>query len=93
MTKTMIKKSLRAYISGSQLVKFVLPPGKAVWLLFCQFLKQQIHRVLIFLIVLQHLHGVEHFKQGSKVLFLYRGFIIVVAFLEIFITSELLNHG
>ena len=42
----MIKKSLRAYITDSQLVKFVLPPGKAVGLLFCQFFKQQVHRIL-----------------------------------------------
>jgi len=48
-------------LSGSQLVKFVLPSGKAVGLLFCQFLKQQVHRILVFLVVLQHLHGVEHF--------------------------------
>ena len=48
-------------LSGSQLVKFVLPPGKAVGLLFCQFFKQQVHRILVFLVILQHLHGVEHF--------------------------------
>ena len=48
-------------LSGGQLVKFVLPPGKGVRLLFCQFFKQQIHRVLIFLVILQNLHGVEHF--------------------------------
>ena len=49
-------------LAGSQLVKFVLPSGKAVGLLFCQFLKQQVHRVLVFLVVLQHLHGVQHFQ-------------------------------
>ena len=65
-------------LSGSQLVKFVLPPGKAVGLLFCQFFKQQIHRVLVFLVILQHLHGVQHFQQGSKVLFLGRGFIMQI---------------
>ena len=69
----MIKKSLRAYITCSQLVKFVLPSGKAVGLLFCQFFKQQIHRVLVFLVVLQHLHGVQHFQQGGEVLLLDRG--------------------
>ena len=74
----MIKKSLRAYITGSQLVKFVLPPGKAVGLLFCQFLKQQVHRVLVFLVVLQHLHGVEHFQQGGEVLLLHRGFVMQI---------------
>ena len=56
----MIKKSLRAYITGSQLVKFVLPSGKAVGLLFCQFFKQQIHRILIFLVVLPAFAGIEH---------------------------------
>ena len=65
-------------LSGSQLVKFVLPTGKAVGLLFCQFLKQQVHRVLVFLVVLQYLHGVEHFQQSSEVLFLHRGFIMQI---------------
>ena len=65
-------------LSGSQLVKFVLPPGKAVGLLFCQFLKQQIHRILVFLIVLQHLHGVQHFQQGGEILLLHRGFIMQI---------------
>ena len=74
----MIKKSLRAYITGSQLIKFVLPPGKAVGFLFCQFFKQQIHRVLVFLVVLQHLHGVQHFQQGGKILLLHRGFVVKV---------------
>ena len=73
----MIKKSLRAYITGSQLVKFILPPGKAVRLLFCQFFKQQIHRILIFLVILQHLHGVQHFQQSSEVLLLDRSFIML----------------
>ena len=66
-------------LSCGQLVKFVLPPGKGVGLLFCQFFKQQIHRVLVFLVVLQYLHGVEHFQQGSKVLFLGRGFIMQIS--------------
>ena len=74
----MIKKSLRAYITCGQLVKFVLPPGKAVGLLFCQFFKQQIHRVLVFFIVLQHLHGVQHLQQSSEVLLLHRGFIVQI---------------
>ena len=75
----MIKKSLRAYITGGQLVKFVLPTGKAVGLLFCQFFKQQIHRVLIFLVILQHLHGVQHFQQCCKILLLHRGFIMQIS--------------
>jgi len=74
----LIKKSFRAYNTGSQLVKFVLPSGKGIGLLFRQFFKQQIHRVLIFLVILQHLHGVQHFQQGSKVLLLHRGFIVQI---------------
>ena len=65
-------------LSGSQLVKFILPPGKAVGLLFCQFFKQQIHWVLVFLVVLQHLHGVKHFQQGGEILLLHRGFIMQI---------------
>ena len=48
------------------------------WASFCQFLKQQVHRVLVFLVVLQYLHGIEHFQQSSEVLFLHRGFIMQI---------------
>ena len=65
-------------LAGSQLVKFVLPTGKGVGLLFCQFFKQQIHRVLVFLVILQHLHGVHHLQQSSEVLLLHRGFIVQI---------------
>ena len=65
-------------LTCGQLVKFVLPPCKAVRLCFCQIFKEQINRVLVFLIVLQHLHSIEHFQQGRKILFLYWGFIMQI---------------
>ena len=74
----MIKKSLRAYITGSQFVKFVLPPGKAVGLLFCQFLKQQIHRVLKILVIFTDFHSVDEFDERGEVLFLLRRLIVDV---------------
>lgn len=43
MTKTMIKKSLRAYISRSQLVLFVLTDGEVVGLLCLQRVKHQVN--------------------------------------------------
>ena len=43
MTKTMIKKSLRAYISGSQLVLLVLTDGEVVGLLGFQCIKHQVY--------------------------------------------------
>ena len=42
------------------------------------FVKQQIHRVLVFLVILQHLHGVQHFQKGRKILLLHRGFIMQI---------------
>jgi len=65
-------------LAGSQLVKFVLPPSKTVRFCLCQILKEQINRVLVFLVILQYLHGVEHFQQGGKVLLLHRGFIMQI---------------
>ena len=47
MTKTMIKKSLRAYISAGQFVFLVLLHGKAIRLALFQALEHIIHRVHI----------------------------------------------
>ena len=65
-------------LAGSQFIELVLPPCKAVWLLFCQIFKEQINRILIILVLLGHLHGVEHFQQRSKILFLSRGFVVQI---------------
>ncbi len=45
MTKTMIKKSLRAYISRRQLEFVVLPDGKVVRVFLFQRVKQQVHGI------------------------------------------------
>lgn len=43
MTKTMIKKSLRAYISAGELVFLILAHRKVVWLLGFQCVKHQVY--------------------------------------------------
>ena len=43
MTKTMIKKSLRAYITSCQLVLFVLADSEMVGLLCLQRVKHQVN--------------------------------------------------
>ena len=65
-------------LAGSQFIELVLPPCKAVRLLFCQIFKEQINRILIILVVLGHLHGVEHFQQRSKILLLSWGFVVQI---------------
>ena len=44
----MIKKSLRAYITGSQLVFLILADCKMLWLLLFQFFKKLVHGILKF---------------------------------------------
>ena len=75
----MIKKSLRAYITGSQLVFLVLPDCKMLRLLLFQFLEQFIHRILKFFIILAGFAGVDELQQRGEVLLLLRGFIPDVA--------------
>ena len=43
MTKIMIKKSLRAYITGGQLIFLILAHRKVVWLLGFQCVKHQVY--------------------------------------------------
>ena len=43
---------------------------------FCQFFKHQIDGIFEVLIVLPHLHGVDHFDEGGEVLFLHRRFVV-----------------
>ncbi len=45
---------------------------------FSQLLKHQINRILKFLIILPHLHGVDKLNEGGEVLFLHRGLIVDV---------------
>ena len=74
----MIKKSLRAYITCRQFVFFVLSHSK-VFRVFClQFLKQLVHRIFKFLIILSCLRSIDKFKQCGKILFVLRCFIIDV---------------
>lgn len=43
---------------------------------FCQFLKHQIDGIFEVLVVLSHLHGVDHFDEGGEVLLLHRRFVV-----------------
>src|SRR5699024_12184721 len=79
MTKTMIKKSLRAYISRRQFIFSVLLHREMVGVAFFQVGKQQIDGALIFLVVLAGFAGVDKFQQGNKVHFLGGGFVPDVA--------------
>ena len=46
---------------------------------FCQFLKHQIDGIFEVLVVLPHLHGVDHFDEGGEVLLLNRRFVVDIA--------------
>ena len=49
-----------------------------VRVLLCKFLKHQIHRILELFIILPDFHCVDHFKQGRKILLLFRSLIMDV---------------
>ena len=75
----MIKKSLRAYITGSQLVFLILPNCKMFRLLLFQFFKKLVHGIFEGFIILAGFAGVDELQQRGKVLLLLRGFIPDVA--------------
>ena len=79
MTKTMIKKSLRAYISRRQQKLFVLPDGEVVRVFLFQPFKHEVYRALKLRVVLAGFTGIYHFKQRREVLFFLRGFVPNVA--------------
>ena len=64
--------------SGSQLVLGILPYCEMVRVLLCKFLKHQIHRIFELFIILPDFHCVDHFKQGRKILLLFRSLIMDV---------------
>ena len=78
MTKTMIKKSLRAYISGGQLEFAVLLHGEVVRVLLLQLGEQNIHGRLKFLVVLSGLRRVDELQQREEVLFFRLRFVLDV---------------
>ena len=61
MTKTMIKKSLRAYITRRQFENMVLLNGKVFRIAHSQPLKEFIKYGSVFFIVLSYFCGVYHF--------------------------------
>src|SRR5699024_139682 len=75
MTKTMIKKSLRAYISGGQLVELILPHREAVGLVALQGFKRQVHLILVAVVILVNFHHVQKIHERGEVLLLLGGFL------------------
>ena len=67
MTKTMIKKSLRAYSSRRHFEFAVLLHGEVVRVLLLQLSEQQIHGGLKLLVILPRLAGVDEVQQGDEV--------------------------
>ena len=79
MTKAMIKKSLRAYISRRQLVFLVLPHREVVGASGFQLVEHQVHLIFELLVILPHLHRVDELDEGGEILFFHRGLIVDVA--------------
>ena len=75
----MIKKSLRAYITRRQLVFFILPQGEVVRVFLLQGVKEKVNSVFETLVILPHLHSVQHFYQRGKILFVGRGLVVDIA--------------
>ena len=75
----MIKKSLRAYITGSQLVFLILADCKMLRLLLFQLLKKLIYGIFEGFIILAGFTGIDKFQQCGEVLFFLRGFIVDIA--------------
>ena len=74
----MIKKSFRAYNTGSKLELRVLPDSKVVRIFLLQIFKHQIHRVLKILVIFTDFHSVDEFDERGEVLFLLRRLIVDV---------------
>ena len=75
MTKTMIKKSLRAYISRSLLEDAVLFAGDAVGFPFLEPFEQHVQRRLVAFIFLSYLGTFEHLHDHAEVLFAWWGLV------------------
>ena len=75
----MIKKSLRAYITGGQLIFLILAHRKMIWLLGFQYIKHQVYGVFELLVILPDFHGVDELDEGGKVLLLHRSFIVDIS--------------
>ena len=75
----MIKKSLRAYITGGQLIFLILAHRKVVWLLGFQCIKHQVYGVFELLVILTDFHGVDELDEGGEILLLHRSLIVDIA--------------
>lgn len=75
----MIKKSLRAYITGSQLILLILPYGKVIRVFLLQRVKKKVNRIFETFVILPHLHSVQHFYQRGKILFIGWSLIVDIA--------------
>ena len=72
----MIKKSLQAYNTSSQLIFFVLAHGEGVGGLCLQGGKHQVNRIFELLVILSKLHRVNELNESGEILLLHRSFIM-----------------
>ena len=72
----MIKKSLRAYITGGLAELGILLHCEVIRLAFRQLIKKQVYGRFEILIPLAALAGIEHIQQHRKILFFLRRFIV-----------------
>ena len=79
MTKALIKKSLRAYITRRQLIFLILPDGKVVGVFLFQCVKEQVNCIFETLVILPDFHRVYHFYQSGEILLICGSLIINVA--------------
>ncbi len=75
----MIKKSLRAYITGGQLIFLILAHRKVIWLLGFQCIKHKVYGVFELLVILTDFHGIDELNEGGEVLLLFQSLIMDIA--------------
>ena len=68
-----------AYITGRQLILFILLYSKVIRLVCFQFFKDQIYRIFEALIILSRLRRIDHIYERYEVLFLFHAFIKYVS--------------
>ena len=71
MTKTMIKKSLRAYITSRHFVFFILSDRKVLRISFFQFLEHHIYRVLVSFILFTGFTFIQKIQKSIQILLLF----------------------
>ena len=66
---------LPSFHPGGQLVELILPHREAVGLVVFQRFKDQVHLVLVAVVILMDFHHIQKIHERGKVLLLLRGFL------------------